>query len=83
MIAYALQDQALIDQVCVRLADIMDSYYNTRFSYLRILLHAPQTKIQREALIGYAAEGELYQEGSYADPEETAGVGGSGHHDHG
>ena len=60
MIAYALQDQELIDEVCVRLTDIMDSYYNTRFSYLRILLHAPQTKIQREALIGYAADKESF-----------------------
>ena len=60
LIAYALQDQALIDQVCVRLTDIMDSYYNTRFNYLHILLHAPQTKIQREALIGYAADKESF-----------------------
>ena len=60
LIAYALQDQALIDEVCVRLTDIMDSYYNTRFNYLRILLHAPRTKIQREALIGYAADKESF-----------------------
>ena len=37
VIAYALQDDALIDEACVRLTDIMDSYYNTRSYYLRVL----------------------------------------------
>ena len=46
MIAYALQDQDLIDEICVRLTDFMDSYYNTRKNYLRVLLHDPQTKVQ-------------------------------------
>ena len=39
VIAYALQDQALIDDVCIRLSDITDSYYNTRKNYVRILLY--------------------------------------------
>ncbi len=60
VIAYALQDDALIDETCVRLTDIMDSYYNTRSYYLRVLLHAPRTQVQRDALIGYAAEKESY-----------------------
>ena len=60
MIAYALQDDALIDEACVRLTDIMDSYYNTRSYYLRVLLHAPRTQIQRDALIGYVAEKESF-----------------------
>ena len=60
MIAYALQDDALIDETCVRLTDIMDSYYNTRSYYLRVLLHAPRTQVQRDALIGYVAEKESY-----------------------
>jgi hypothetical protein len=42
VIAYALQDQALIDDVCIRLSDITDSYYNTRKNYVRILLHDPK-----------------------------------------
>ena len=60
LIAYALQDQALIDETCVRLPDIMDSYYNTRYYYLRVLLHAPKTEIQRSALIGYVADKESF-----------------------
>ena len=60
VIAYALQDDALIDEACVRLTDIMDSYYNTRSYYLRVLLHAPRTQIQRDALIGYVAEKESF-----------------------
>ena len=60
MIAYALQDQALIDEICVRLPDIMDSYYNTRFYYLRVLLHDPATPTQKDALIGYVADKESY-----------------------
>ena len=60
VIAYALQDDALIDETCVRLTDIMDSYYNTRSYYLRVLLHAPRTQIQRDALIGYVAEKESF-----------------------
>ena len=60
LIAYALQDQALIDETCVRLPDIMDSYYNTRYYYLRVLLHAPKTEVQRSALIGYVADKESF-----------------------
>ena len=60
MFAYALQDQALIDEVCVRLTDIMDSYYNTRFHYLRVLLHDPKTKVQKDALLGYVGDKESY-----------------------
>ena len=58
VIAYALQDQALIDDVCIRLSDITDSYYNTRKNYVRILLHDPRTQVQKDALIAYAADKE-------------------------
>ena len=58
VIAYALQDQALIDYVCIRLSDITDSYYNTRKNYVRILLHDPRTQVQKDALIAYAADKE-------------------------
>ena len=58
--AYALQDQALIDEVCTRLSDITDSYYNTRFYYVRLLLHDPQTAVQKKALLGYVADKEGY-----------------------
>ena len=58
VIAYALQDQAMIDDVCVRLSDITDSYYNTRYNYVRILLHDPKTKVQKDALIAYVADKE-------------------------
>ena len=60
MIAYALQDMELIDEVCLRLADITDSYYNTRWNYLCVLLHDPKTKIQKDALIDYVADKESY-----------------------
>ena len=58
VIAYALQDQTMIDDVCVRLSDITDSYYNTRYNYVRILLHDPKTKVQKDALIAYVADKE-------------------------
>ncbi len=48
MIAYALQDMDLIDEVCLRLTDITDSYYNTRWNYVCVLLHDPKTKIQKD-----------------------------------
>ena len=58
LIAYALQDQALIDEVCGRLSDITDSYYNTRKNYLRLLLHDPKTPVQRAALFAAVADKE-------------------------
>ncbi len=60
MIAYALQDQDLIDEVCLRLTDITDSYYNTRKNYLCVLLHDPKTKIQKDALVEYVADKESF-----------------------
>ena len=60
MIAYALQDQNLIDEVCVRLTDITDSYYNTRWTYLCVLLSDPKTKVQKDALIDYVADKESF-----------------------
>ena len=60
LIAYALQDEALLDETCVRLPDITDSYYNTRYYYLRLLLHDPKTKVQKDALLSYVADKEGY-----------------------
>ncbi len=60
MIAYALQDMDLIDEVCLRLTDITDTYYNTRWNYVCVLLHDPKTKIQKDALIDYVADKEGY-----------------------
>ncbi len=59
LIAYSLQDQALIDEVCVMLSDI-DGTYSSRRQHIRMLLHAPKTKIQRQALISYIADKETY-----------------------
>ena len=60
MIAYALQDQDLIDEVCLRLTDITDSYYNTRRNYVCVLLHDPRTEIQKEALLDYVGDKESF-----------------------
>ncbi len=60
MISFALQDQDLIDEVCVRLTDITDSYYNTRWNSVCVLLHDPKTKVQKDALIDYVADKESY-----------------------
>ena len=60
MITYALKDQDMIDEVCLRLTDIMDSYYNTRRNYLCVLLHDPKTKLQKDALVEYVADKESF-----------------------
>lgn len=57
LIAYSLQDQTLIDEVCVMLSGI-DGTYSSRRQYIRMLLHEPKTKIQRQALISYVADKE-------------------------
>ena len=59
LIAYALQDQTLIDEVCVMLSEV-NGYYSPRRYYIRMLLHEPKTKIQRQALISYIADKETY-----------------------
>ncbi len=64
VIAYALQDQTLIDEVCLRLKDISDSYYNNRKNYLRLLLHDPQTPTQKNALIDYVGDQETFTRGA-------------------
>lgn len=48
MIAYMLQDDTLIDTVCTMFADME---VRERSKSLRLLLHAPKTKVQKETLI--------------------------------
>ena len=60
LIAYTLKDQDMIDEVCLRLTDITDSYYNTRRNYLCVLLHDPKTKVQKDALLDYVADKESF-----------------------
>lgn len=59
LLAYALQDQALIDEVCGMLSEV-DGSYASRRQHIRMLLHDPRTKIQRQALISYIADKETY-----------------------
>ncbi len=59
LIAYALQDQTLIDDVCTHLSDI-DGIYADRSSHIRMLLHDPQTDVQKKALLSYVADKESY-----------------------
>ena len=59
MIAYILQDNDLIDDVCEMLSDIDGTYSERRF-HIRMLLHNPQTDLQRKALISYVADKETY-----------------------
>ena len=54
MIAYMLQDDTMIDEVCVLLPEIKEIYERCR--YLRLLLHAPKTTIQRKALLDALAD---------------------------
>lgn len=54
MIAYMLQDDAMIDEVCVLLPEIKEIYERCR--YLRLLLHTPKTAIQRSALLDALAD---------------------------
>lgn len=66
LIAYSLQDQALIDEVCKILSDV-DGTYSSRSQYIRMLLHDPKTEIQRQALLSYIADKETYaRETAYA-----------------
>lgn len=65
LIAYALQDQALIDEVCGMLSNVDGTY--SRRQHIRMLLHDPKTEIQRQALISYIADKETYsRETAYA-----------------
>lgn len=59
LIAYSLQDQMLIDEVCGMLSDV-DGTYSSRRQHIRMLLHNPKTEIQRRALISYIADKETY-----------------------
>ncbi len=54
MIAYMLQDDALIDEVCVLLPEMKDIY--ERYRNLRLLVHAPKTPVQRKALLDALAD---------------------------
>lgn len=65
LIAYALQDQSLIDEVCGILSDVDGMY--SRWCHILMLLHDPQTEVQRRALISYIADKESYsRETAYA-----------------
>ena len=64
VIAYALQDQDLIDEVCLRLTDISDNYYSDRKNYLRLLLHDPKTRVQKNALLDYVGDKESFTRGA-------------------
>lgn len=68
LIAYALQDHTLIDEVCGMLSDVGGGGYNfSRRMHIRMLLHEPKTQIQRQALISYVADKETYaRETAYA-----------------
>lgn len=57
VIAYALEDEALIDEVCERLTDISGNY-SQRHCYIRMLLHEPQNAKQRNMLLSYVADKE-------------------------
>lgn len=62
VIAYALNDGALIDAVCPELAEISEGSdggtYSSRSQYVGMLLERPATKKQRDCLIGYVADRE-------------------------
>ncbi len=65
LIAYALQDAALIDEVCGMLSDIDGTY--SRWQHIHMLLHDPKTEVQRRALISCIADKESYsRETAYA-----------------
>lgn len=65
LIAYALQDETLIDEVCGMLSDVDGTY--SRWQHIRMLLHEPKTEIQRQALISCVADKESYsRETAYA-----------------
>lgn len=55
MIAYMLQDDALIDEVCTKISEIDGTYFE-RSDVLRMLLHDPHTEIQRTALLNALAD---------------------------
>lgn len=56
LISYSLQDNEMEDYLCGRLTDVETG----RWHYIRMLLHDPQTKAQKEALISYVADKETY-----------------------
>lgn len=62
VIAYALTDDGLIDEICAELSEISEgndgSTYSSRSQYVGMLLERPATKKQRECLIGYIADRE-------------------------
>lgn len=59
LIAYILQNEELINEVCGKLSDI-DGTYDNRNVFIEALLHAPQNDLQRRALLGYVADKETY-----------------------
>lgn len=62
VIAYALNDEALIDTICPELSEISEgndgSTYSSRNQYVGMLLERPTTQKQRDCLIGYVADRE-------------------------
>ena len=55
VIAYALSDDELIDDVCTRISEV-DGNYSERSDVLRMLLHDPHTEVQKNALLDCLAD---------------------------
>lgn len=62
VLAYALNDDGLMDRICPELSNIGEAsdgrYYSSRSQYVGLLLHNPTTEKQREALVEYVADKE-------------------------
>lgn len=63
IIAYALQDQTYIDEVCQMITDI-DGQYSDRKVHVRMLLHDPKNELQRKTLLNLIADKETYTRGT-------------------
>lgn len=59
VLAYALEDEAYIDEVCPMITDINGQYVN-RSTFIRMLLHEPKNEIQRQTVINCVADKETY-----------------------
>lgn len=59
LVAYALGDQSMTDEVCVLLSEI-DANSGYRWKAVQLLLHAPKTDVQRTALFSYITDKESY-----------------------
>lgn len=76
VLAFALNEDGLIDQVCPELVNMGTESGGGRGRYVDMLLETPDTPIQRECLIGYVADREtMSREAAYeiADKLELTG----------